>query len=49
MTNICFDLLQLNHQISGRNFIGCLLHYFMIAFIFVSVDSLQPMLLQHKF
>ena len=32
-----------------KNFIGCLVHYFMLSFIFVSVDSLQPMLLQQKF
>ena len=45
----CFNRVRLNEGISGRNYIGCLVHYFMLSFIFVSVDSLQPMLLQQKF
>ena len=45
----CFKRIQLNDDITTKNFIGCLIHYFMLSFIFVSVDSLQPMLLQQKF
>jgi hypothetical protein len=36
-------------DISSKNYIGCLIHYFMLSFVFVSIDSLQPMLLQQKF
>jgi MFS family permease len=28
---------------------GCLAHYFMLSFVFVSVDSLQPLLFQKAF
>ena len=45
----CFKRIKLNKDITTKNFIGCLIHYFMLSFIFVSVDSLQPMLLQQKF
>ena len=45
----CFNKIRLNPNISIRNFIGCLAHYFMLSFVFVSIDSLQPMLLQQKF
>ena len=45
----CFNRIRLNEGINGRHYIGCLVHYFMLSFIFVSVDSLQPMLLQQKF
>lgn len=45
----CFKRIKLNNEITTKNFIGCLIHYFMLSFIFVSVDSLQPMLLQKKF
>jgi len=45
----CFRKITLNEGISPRNYVGCLLHYFMLSFVFVSVDSLQPWLLQSKF
>jgi nitrate/nitrite transporter NarK len=45
----CFKKIHLNEDISPKNYIGCLIHYFMLSFIFVSIDSLQPMLLQQKF
>lgn len=45
----CFNRIHLNEGISTRNYIGCLIHYFMLSFVFVSIDSLQPMLLQQKF
>lgn len=28
---------------------GCLIHYFLLSFVFVSVDLLQPMLLKQNF
>lgn len=46
---VCYDKVSLNEGIARRNFIGCLVHYFMLSFIFVSVDSLQPLLLQKSF
>lgn len=45
----CFKKIKLNPSITTRNFIGCLAHYFMLSFVFVSIDSLQPMLLEEKF
>jgi hypothetical protein len=45
----CFRKITLNEGISARNYVGCLLHYFMLSFVFVSIDSLQPWLLQSKF
>ena len=45
----CFGRIKVNEGVSDKNFVGCLIHYFMLSFIFVSVDSLQPMLLQQKF
>lgn len=45
----CFRKVTLNESISVRNYIGCLLHYFMLSFVFVSVDSLQPLLFQSEF
>lgn len=45
----CFNRIHLNEGISTKNYIGCLIHYFMLSFVFVSIDSLQPMLLQQKF
>ncbi len=47
--NSCCNRIKLNDGITGRNFLGCLIHYFMLSFVFVSIDSLQPMLLQQKF
>ena len=46
---VCSGKITLNGSISRRNFIGCLAHYFMLSFVFVSVDSLQPLLLQKAF
>ena len=46
---VCMGRITLNEGISRRNYLGCLLHYFMLSFVFVSVDSLQPWLLQNKF
>ena len=46
---VCAGRIGLNEGISRRNYIGCLLHYFMLSFVFVSVDSLQPWLFQTKF
>lgn len=45
----CFNKVTLNQHITVRNYIGCLLHYFMLSFVFVSVDSLQPLLFQSEF
>lgn len=45
----CCNKIILNDTITTRNYIGCLVHYFMLSFVFVSIDSLQPMLLQQKF
>lgn len=45
----CRGRITLNEGISRRNFIGCLAHYFMLSFVFVSVDSLQPLLFQKAF
>jgi hypothetical protein len=47
--NSCFKKIKLNEDITSRNYVGCLIHYFMLSFVFVSIDSLQPMLLQQKF
>jgi hypothetical protein len=47
--NSCFKKIKLNDDITSRNYVGCLIHYFMLSFVFVSIDSLQPMLLQQKF
>lgn len=38
--------ITLEVSISIANYIGLLAHYFLLAFIFVTVESLQPMLLQ---
>lgn len=46
---VCSGRITLNSSISRRNFVGCLVHYFMLSFVFVSVDSLQPLLLQKAF
>ena len=45
----CFGKIELNPEISVRNYVGCLLHYFMLSFVFVSVDSLQPYLFQKQY
>jgi hypothetical protein len=45
----CCGKITLNDNISVRNYVGCLMHYFMLSFVFVSVDSLQPLLLQSEF
>jgi len=45
----CFGKIELNSEITTRNFVGCLLHYFMLSFVFVSVDSLQPYLFQKQY
>lgn len=42
----CCNKITLNENITTKNYIGCLAHYFMLSFVFVSVDSLQPLLLQ---
>jgi MFS family permease len=46
---VCYGKVTLNEGIARRNFLGCLVHYFMLSFVFVSVDSLQPLLLQKSF
>lgn len=46
---VCWKKVELNEGISGRNFLGCLVHYFLLSFVFVSVDLLQPMLLKQNF
>jgi hypothetical protein len=45
----CFKKITLNEGISSRNFFGCLIHYCILSFVFVSVDLLQPMLLKKNF
>lgn len=45
----CRGRIILNDAITTRNFIGCLVHYFMLSFVFVSIDSLQPWLFQKSF
>lgn len=45
----CWRKISLNEGISRRNFVGCLAHYFMLSFVFVSIDSLQPWLFQKSF
>lgn len=45
----CWRRITLNEGISTRNFVGCLLHYFMLSFVFVSIDSLQPLLFQKAY
>lgn len=45
----CWRRITLNEGISTRNFLGCLAHYFMLSFVFVSIDSLQPLLFQKAF
>lgn len=45
----CGNKITLNEGISPRNYIGCLTHYFMLSFVFVSIDSLQPYLFQKSF
>jgi MFS family permease len=45
----CFGKVVLNEGVETRNYVGCLLHYFMLSFVFVSVDSLQPLLFQKQY
>lgn len=45
----CCNKIELNEGILPRNYIGCLAHYFMLSFVFVSIDSLQPWLFQREF
>jgi hypothetical protein len=45
----CFGKISLNAGISTKNYVGCLAHYFILSFIFVSIDSLQPWLFQKQF
>ena len=45
----CWGKIELNDAILPRNYLGCLLHYFLLSFVFVSVDSLQPWLFQRSF
>lgn len=49
MDSACFGKIALNPSISKKNYVGCMTHYFMLSFIFVSIDSLQPWLFQKHF
>lgn len=49
MQSTCFGKISLNPSINTKNYIGCMTHYFMLSFIFVSIDSLQPWLFQNRF
>lgn len=49
MQTTCFGKITLNPTISVKNYTGCLIHYFMLSFTFVSIDSLQPWLFQNQF
>ena len=49
MMRTCCKEVELNEGVSVRNYVGCLVHYFMLSFVFVSVDSLQPYLFQKQY
>ena len=49
MMRTCCKKVELNEGVSVRNYVGCLVHYFMLSFVFVSVDSLQPYLFQKQY
>lgn len=41
--------IKLYDNITRINYLSSLIHYFVMTFIFVSVESLQPMLFQDRF
>ncbi|KAL4484746.1 hypothetical protein ABPG74_019923 [Tetrahymena malaccensis] len=47
--SILWNHILLQEGITLKNYLGLLLHYFLLAFIFVTAESLQPMLIQQEF